>query len=299
MSADRLTHQIPGVEKPVFIVGTGRCGSSAFHRALASHPQTAWLSRVCESWPQNARANRWAMQTMDLPLPAQYRRKLIYPVEAYQFWDHHSPGFSSPNRDLHTGDVTPSSRQAVRQAVAQMLTARRRRLIVKITGWPRIGFLKEIFPDAKFIHVYRDGRAVANSYLAVSWWSGWRGPDSWQWGGLSPEQREKWERFDWSYVALAAIQWEILMTAQRMAKEKISSDDLLEIRYEDMCQDPKGTFKMAAEFSDLTWSPHYEAAINRSPFENTNYKWRKHLTTAQQKILNECLCDMLREYDYV
>ena len=28
------------VVKPIFIVGTGRCGSTAFHRTLGTHPQT-------------------------------------------------------------------------------------------------------------------------------------------------------------------------------------------------------------------------------------------------------------------
>jgi len=33
--------------------------------------------------------------------------------------------------------------------------------IHKYTGWSRIAFFKEIFPEARFVHVIRDGRAVA------------------------------------------------------------------------------------------------------------------------------------------
>ncbi|MFC2023134.1 sulfotransferase [Chloroflexota bacterium] len=151
MPADRLTRQEASVEKPIIIVGTGRCGSTAFHRVLASHAGTAWFSRACDARPHDPRANRRAMQILDLSLPARYLRKLIYPVEAYRFWDHHSPGFSEPCRDLLKEDVTPRSRRAVRRAMAQMLTPRRNRLIAKTTGWPRIGSLKEIFPDARFV----------------------------------------------------------------------------------------------------------------------------------------------------
>ena len=30
--------------KPIIIVGTGRCGSTVFHRLLAKHPGVMWLS---------------------------------------------------------------------------------------------------------------------------------------------------------------------------------------------------------------------------------------------------------------
>lgn len=60
--------------------------------------------------------------------------------------------------------------------LSKTLTKKRNRLLFKITGWPRVGFLHEIFEDAKFIHLIRDGRAVAYSLLQQPWWEGWRGP---------------------------------------------------------------------------------------------------------------------------
>jgi hypothetical protein len=288
------------VETPIFIVGTGRCGSTLFHHVLSHHPHVTWLSRACERQPRKPEANRRAIRTLDLlPLPSRYIRKLIYPVEAYEFWERICPGFKEPCRDLLKEDVTPRVKKSVLKVMAQMLTKRRRRLLVKITGWPRIGFLKGIFPDAKFIHIYRDGRAVVNSLLSVTWWSGWRGPDNWRWGELTPAQREKWERFDQSFVALAAIQWEILMAAHEEAKHKVPVGDLLEIRYEDMCQDPVQALKTATEFCDLVWLPEFESTIHRFTFKNTNHKWQEHLSDAQQNILNACLHESLQKYGYV
>jgi len=45
----------------------------------------------------------------------------------------------------------------------------------KFTGWPRAGFIRVAFPDARFIHAIRDGRAGVASDLQVSWWRGYLG----------------------------------------------------------------------------------------------------------------------------
>ncbi len=37
--------------KPIIIVGTGRCGSTIFHRLLAKHPNAMWLSGFCDRFP--------------------------------------------------------------------------------------------------------------------------------------------------------------------------------------------------------------------------------------------------------
>ena len=287
------------IKKPIFVIGTGRCGSTMFHEILTHHAQLAWLSRVCETKPRATWINRWAMQALDIPLFTRYLRKLIYPVEAYSFWDYYCPGFARPCRDLLKEDVTPKSKKNIQSAMAQILTFTRQRLLIKITGWPRTGFLKEIFPDAKFIHIYRDGRAVVNSLLNVYFWSGWRGPTNWRWGELTPKQQEEWERYNRSFVALAAIEWKILMSAQEKAKQKIQPGDLLEIRYEDICREPIKMFQTAVEFSDLLWTTKFETFVRGFSLKNTNYKWQKQLTDKQQRILDECLADSLEKYGYV
>lgn len=55
---------------------------------------------------------------------------------------------------------------------------------------------------------------------------------------------------------------------------------------------------MAAEFSELEWPSGFEATVRKFSFENTDYKWRKHLSDAQQQVLNECLGDTLKKYGY-
>ncbi len=287
------------VKKPIFIIGTGRSGSTIFHYLFSYHPHTTWLTRYCDLYPDKSHYNRWAMQMLNWPLPLRYVRKLIYPSEAYHFWEHNCPGFSEPFRDLLKEDVTMYKKKALHKVMGAMLTPNRPRLLIKITGWPRLGFLKEVFPDAKFIHLYRDGRAVVNSLLHVDWWLGWQGTEKWGEGPLSPERMAKWEKYHQSFVALAAISWEILLEAQEKAQQLIPPEDILQIRYEDFCVNTTQTLQQAMTFSEMDWTANIEATVRQIPVKSTDYKWKEDLTAEQQWILNDCLHDTLQKYGYV
>lgn len=246
-------------------------------------------------WP---RLNGLVMGALNVPGLGRGVRRLVYPSEAYEFWDHYAPGFSGVTQDLRKDDVLPSVRTAVREAMERAIGPGRSRLVVKITGWPRIGFLKEIFPDARFVAVSRDGRAVAVSGFLTPWFNGWRGPENWAWGRLTREQRERWEAHNRSFLVLAGLAWEKLMKAQREASRRIPDDDFLEIRYEDLCRQPLRTFRSIAEFGSLRWTLEFERVVRGFTFQNGNDKWRRLLLASQQKMLSDCLSDALREYGF-
>ncbi len=289
------------VEKPIIIVGTGRCGSTIFQQVLGAHPEIAWLSAVYHWYPGWTSANQTMLRIADLPVIGHYlkHKKILKPWEPYGIWDRQYPGFSSPFRDLHRDDVTPKVKKRMRQVTAQMITAERHRLMIKITGWPRVGFLHEIFPDAKFIHVVRDGRAVTNSMLNVQWWTGWRGVENWGWGALTPAEEELWDRYQQSFVALASIEWNHLMDAMDCAKAAVNPDNFLEIRYEDFCEDVKGTMGDVATFCDLAWNDSIGEQMAAYSISEKNYKWQEELTEAQQEMMNTIMGRHLKRYDYL
>lgn len=278
------------MERPIFIIGTGRCGSTALHRVLSRHPNVAWLSWLCQKHPARPWLNRWLMRALDLPLPGRVRRRLN-PAECYGFWDHYYRGFSRPCRDLEAGDATIVVKRALQQVMAQMVTPRRHRLLLKVTGWPRIGFLHEVFPDARFVHIVRDGRAVAHSLTQISWWHGWRGPGNWRTGELDPTMQQEWERHGRSFLALAALQWKILLAATEKAAAALDPGDFFEIGYEQLCADPVGVCRAVAGFAGLEWTKGFERTVRRYPFSSANDKWRRDLTPAQQQILDSIVGD--------
>jgi omega-hydroxy-beta-dihydromenaquinone-9 sulfotransferase len=286
------------ITKPIFIVGSGRCGSTLFHRLFAAHPQLMWLSGFTHRYPTKPAWNRWAVTAMGNPLMRRLLGDRIRPGEFYHFWDTHAYGFAEPCRDLVRTDVTPLVKKQVRAALEPMLTPARNRLLVKITGWPRIGFLNEIFEDAKFIHIVRDGRAVASSLLHVNFWLGWHGPQGWRAGLLSPQDQATWERYDRSFAALAGIEWRIQMRAMDAARQAIDPALFLEIKYEDFCEQPLEHFRRVLEFAELPPSKELEQAVNAASIRSTSSRWRKDLTPGQQAILDELLRHDLLRYGY-
>ena len=274
------------IKAPIFITGIGRCGSTIIYDVLSEHEQVAWLSDICSKYPSKPYLNKLLLSYVDVPILKKIIRHRFQPSECYKLWDQVSRGFSTPFRDLVADDVTNYERKKIINTLNKIPTQKRNRLMVKITGWSRIGFLKEIFPDAKFIHVVRDGRAVVNSILNVDFWWGWRGPWNWRWGKLSEEQYLLWEKYDKSFVALAAIEWNLIMDSFELAKESMNSENYLEIKYEDFCSNTTVKVKQICEFANLNWSKKFEDNITKYQIKSTNTKWVEDLNSGNGLFVN-------------
>ncbi|MEP6688261.1 MAG: sulfotransferase [Gemmatimonadales bacterium] len=284
--------------KPIIIVGSGRCGSTLFHRLMANHEHLMWLSGFTLRYPDRPEWNRWAVSALDKPVLRGLLGGKVRPGESYRFWDRYAYGFSEPCRDLVRSDVSARVKKQLHGAFGSMLTSRRDRLLLKITGWPRLGYLAEVFEDAKFIHIMRDGRAVASSLLHVDFWRGWFGPQGWRAGLLSPEDQALWESYDRSFTALAGIEWRIQMRAMEAARKQINPGQFLEVKYETFCEQPLDAFRQVLEFAELPPSPALERAVTSAKIRSTSNRWRDDLAPGQQTILDDLLRDDLRRYGY-
>jgi omega-hydroxy-beta-dihydromenaquinone-9 sulfotransferase len=232
------------------------------------------------------------------PLVSRLVGGRIQPGECYRFWDRYAYGFSTPCRDLVREDVTPRMKKQVRAAMESLLTPARHRMLIKIAGWSRIGFLREIFEDARFIHIVRDGRATCSSLMHVDFWRGWRGPQGWGAGMLSCEDQAIWDRHDRSFVALAGLQWKLRVRAIEAARAAIDPASYLEVKYETFCDRPVDGCRQVLEFADLPWSTGFEKHIEAAAIKSTSNRWRDDLTPEQRAILTEVLREDLERYGY-
>lgn len=288
------------VDRPIFITGLGRSGTTIIHTLLSKHRNVNWLSLLVAKFPKRLYLNRWLMRLIDVPLVNIYLKHRFVPLENYPFWDHYYGGFGYPCRDLHASDVDMRSAKALRRAFGALTTAKKNRMLIKTTGCPRISFLHAIFPDAKFIHVTRDGRAVAASRMKAPFWTGWKG---WREFSLWPERmpahyEQEWERHNHSFVALAGIEWKAHIDQMVELRRNYPEINILEVKYEAFCQKPVEELRRIAQHCELDWTPDFEALLKKQYVESENRKWESEFTVEQQAVLQQVLADYLLQQGY-
>ena len=286
------------IEHPIFIVGVGRSGSTIFHKMLANHPQLVWLSQFNSKFPKKILLSSIVQGARHCPVCGSFVRRFVLPSEGYPFWENICPGFRDPHQDLLASDVTPEKKLNIKKSLSKLLTQKRSRLLIKITGWPRVGFLKEIFPDAKFIHVVRDGRAVVQSLTKVSFWQAWERTGNWRMTWLEQELKKNHPKIKPSGATLAAMFWRLMIESMEKATKGLSSKQILQIKYEDLCQDPKKVFSGVLAFSELDHDGTFEKRIDENALRCTNDKFEQEFTKEQQKMIVEIIGAELKRFGY-
>ena len=278
------------VVKPIIIVGTGRCGSTMLYKILARHHELGWLSTFNEVFPRQT----WLSKFSNL-----YRAKAFSrvneafffpkPFEAYKFWDRYAPGFSRRERPPDDGDVPDSAVEPIRSAVGRILKNQRKpRLLVKVTGWSRIGFFNKIFPDARFVFLNREVRSVLSSWVQAGWLdvtSEIKSPE-WQWGEVPETYARIWEELGGGPLLSAAMKIRLDLD-DIAANRSLLPGRCLEVQYENVIQQPVEELKAILDYAELEWNGNFEAEINAKTFYNPIDKWKKYLSEEEGEAILE------------
>ena len=142
---------------PIFIIGVPRSGTTLLRVMLDSHP---WVAGLPET--------PW--------LTGGYGPKLSFRA----LLDHltnHSNGLVANVSQMQAEDVRLAGRQFLETMLSPYLERIGKRMVVFKTpdDVKHLSFLTELYPDSKFLHIYRDGRDSALSALKKrSWFSGGR-----------------------------------------------------------------------------------------------------------------------------
>jgi hypothetical protein len=149
----------------------------------------------------------------------------------------------------------------------------------------RVRLLNAIFPDVKFIHIIRDGRAVAFSILnkKVN-------------GATSPillvdfkdilRDKYQYERSELYNYGLA---WKEYVIRAREASA-VAQDRYYEVLYEDLIREPYNELRKIIDFCELEWYNKFKEKI--PPTRNMNEKWRQKATKDQRRDLEESTHDL-------
>lgn len=287
----------------VFVLGTGRCGSSLVHEVLAQHEDVGFLSNIEDRLPVPASAGRWNGQLYRrMPLALIEKGRIRFaPSEGYRALAREvSPVISTPIRDLVASDATPWLGSRFERFFHRRADAQERGVFLhKFTGWPRAGFIDAVLAGSRFIHVIRDGRAVANSLLQMPWWRGYGGPERWGWGALPDADQQAWEAAGRSFPVLAALEWKVLMGAFTEAKAVIDPARWIDVRYEDLVRDPTATTKQLMEFMGLEWTTGFEERFRRYHFQTSRTEAFRHdLDPSDVSPMEDLLGSHLRALGY-
>jgi hypothetical protein len=167
------------IEKPIFIVGLPRSGTTLLFHLLCAHERAAYVTNAINAMPDAPYAIEWA------------RKKFRWDVVGERFLqDSIEVGFGSPSepqtfwrhwtgRDPHSNfwpeqtlaDLGPERVARMRNDIRKILLSfggDGRRFICKFPVLQtELRLLQQLFPDAKFIHILRDPRPAANSLVKL------------------------------------------------------------------------------------------------------------------------------------
>ena len=279
---------------PIVIVGAGRSGTKMLRAVLTSHPDV-----VC------------------------------FPTEINYIWRH-------GNRKMDTDELKPEHARPeiidyVRRQFEQLSKKFKSEIIVEKTcaNSLRVDFVHTILPNARIVHLVRDGRAVAES--ARRCWKGrpsaryllkkarWVPPrdipyyafryiryqlgrfnrhDTKQtsWGPrfvrLDDLVREK------SLVEVCGIQWKVCVQAAESALRHLSSAHVTTVRYEDIVKFPLGTIKELFDKLNLTFTEACQDYLRQNISASNLDKWKDKLSQEDLILLLPHIETELQQHGY-
>ncbi|GFG73626.1 sulfotransferase [Mycobacterium botniense] len=258
---------------PIFIGGTQRSGTTLLRVMLDCHP------RIC-----------CGPELKVLPVVAEHYKFLVGRNREVM----HSYGNT-------VADVQRSCRLFVEDLVANFLRAQGKpRWAEKTPQNTRYMLtLGEIFPEARFIHVLRDGRDVACSLLTMEW------SDSATGRKLDYVQN----------MAAAARYWrDTVLQARSLARHPSLAGRVLEVRYEDLVNHTETTMRTVLAFLGEQWDEavlaHHSkdrsgepvepstAQVNKPLNHDSLGRWRHDMTEQDKAAFKQEAGELLIELGY-
>lgn len=148
----------------------------------------------------------------------------------------------------------------------------------------RLNFLWQHFPEARFVHVIRDGRDVACSLRRQPW-------------------MKLRERDSLAALVRCGEYWVDRVAIRRSVK---ADPRYIELRYEELVREPEKALRPVLEFLGLDWSgrllsPDAEARVDPTAgpaFTSSIGRWRKDLSAVEIDALRPVVGGMLAELGY-
>lgn len=250
------------------IVGCARSGTSILGELVASHPDVTYI------------------------------------FEAHHFWESLGTGVDGSHR-LEAAHATPDVQARVRDwfraqgAPGRMIAEKTPRNIL------RIPFLRAALPEARIIHIVRDGRDVACSLEP--------GIGGTEWLHLKPPS---WRRLlaTQTGIVRCALAWKEIL---EIALADLAGVPHLQVRYEDLVAKPEEQALAITEYlglpshsdvkafcgriqdtTDGSYHARHQSMWYRHDHVRRVGRWRSNMTLDEQRLVEDSLRDLLGRLGY-
>lgn len=251
------------------IMGCARSGTSILGELIAAHPQVR------------------------------------YKHEAHAVWDRAGLGENESHR-LTQAHASAEVQRVIRkkfaeeQGSATLFAEKCPRSVL------RVPFIREVFPEAKLIHIVSDGRDVACSMLPGI------GADEWR--HLKPPA---WRQLMQNELGIVrcALAWKTIL---EIALQDLAQTPHFMLRYEDLVAEPENKAREVFEFLELPFAPEVAAFCENIQNETANSyhaqkqvkwfredhgvrvgRWRENMSPAEAARVEAALRPLLDQFGYV
>lgn len=289
------------MNSPVFIIGNPRSGTTLFRLMVTSHSAIVIPPECGFAIWWHEKYRDWQSADAISPRAGEFVSDLLQ-SKKIETWE--------LNRGKLLEEIQQAAPESYAALVSLVYTAYARPRKPGFRRWGdknnfhvrHVSALRSMFPDARFIHIIRDGRDVACSYQQL----GRAKIDS----AYAPKLS--------SDVAAIATEWKGNVEAVRWAFSLMPQEQRLEIRYEDLVAKSETTLREVCRFLGEEYDPamleyhrlnrrdtlepveflQWKAKTLEAPDPSSLGRFRTELTSGEIESFDKIAGDLLRDYRY-
>ncbi|MGI0056355.1 MAG: sulfotransferase family protein [Nitrosarchaeum sp.] len=295
------------IQKPIFIIGVPRTGTTLLYNILCMHQDLAWFSiENFSSWVNEDEKELMKNHFLEIKnnnkIPVTEESIFVFgadwkpgiiqtrvhpdlkktPIEGEYFW-------RKQFGDKYTRNISDEKKREIILELKNVIKEQQKsRFLSKAPqNTMRLFAIQEIFPDAKFVNVVRDPRPVVSSMLERVKKEGTWDP------GIEILDKERSKKLD----LIGQFAWrykEITDEIYKFAKE--NKRNFITIKYEDLISKSEEIIIKVLKFCELDMPKNFHKMIPEIREHKESFK--NNLTSKQQKMIFRLVEKSMKRMNY-